>query len=123
MKKNVKTAALLLSLVMAGSSIPYIYAAESNADNTSTKYGDINGDGVVNSKDLVRLMKVIADPDADIEAYGTDLNDDGKVNSKDLVRLMKIIADPDMYPDTSDSSDTDDTSDVVTDEPPAPETL
>ena len=91
MKKNVKTAALLLSLVMAGSSIPYIYAAESNADNTS-KYGDINGDGVVNSKDLVRLMKVIADPEADIEAYGTDLNDDGKVNSKDLVRLMKIIA-------------------------------
>ena len=123
MKKNVKTAALLLSLVMAGSSIPYIYAAESNADNTSTKYGDINGDGVVNSKDLVRLMKVIADPDADIEAYGTDLNGDGKVNSKDLVHLMKIIADPDMYPDTSDSSDTDDTSDVVTDEPPAPETL
>lgn len=122
MKKNVKTAALLLSLVMAGSSIPYIYAAENNADNTS-KYGDINGDGVVNSKDLVRLMKVIADPEADIEAYGTDLNDDGKVNSKDLVRLMKIIADPDMYPDTSDSSDTDDTSDVVTDEPPVPETL
>ncbi len=120
MKKNVKTAALLLSLVMAGSSIPYIYAAEGNADD-APKYGDINGDGAVNAKDLVRLMKVIADPDADIEAYGTDLNGDGKVNAKDLVRLMKKIANPDIDPDpdTSDSSNTGD----VTDEPPTPETL
>lgn len=121
MKKNIKTAALLLSLVMAGSSIPCIYAAESNADN-ALKVGDINGDGAVNAKDLVRLMKVIADPEADIEAYGTDLNADGKVNAKDLVRLMKIIANPDDYTDTSDSSSSD-TSGDDTEPPVPPETL
>lgn len=78
--------------------------------------------GAVNAKDLVRLMKVIADPEADIEAYGTDLNADGKVNAKDLVRLMKIIANPDDYTDTSDSSSSD-TSGDDTEPPVPPETL
>lgn len=58
--------------------------------------GDVNGDKVVNSKDLTRLMKYIAgDPDAKLEGNG-DINDDGKVNSKDLTRLMKIIAGADL---------------------------
>ena len=54
--------------------------------------GDVNGDGIVNSKDLTRLMKYIAgDPNAKLEGSG-DINGDGTVNSKDLTRLMKVIA-------------------------------
>lgn len=58
--------------------------------------GDVTGDGVVNSKDLTRLMKYIAgDPDTKLEGNG-DINGDEKVNSKDLTRLMKIIAGADL---------------------------
>lgn len=52
--------------------------------------GDTNGDGVVNVKDLVRLMRYITDNS--IEIFSADVNGDGKVDTKDLVRLMKIIA-------------------------------
>ena len=57
---------------------------------TSLAAGDTNGDGVVNVKDLVRLMRYITDNS--IEIFSADVNDDGKVDTKDLVRLMKIIA-------------------------------
>lgn len=52
--------------------------------------GDTNGDGVVNVKDLVRLMRYITDNS--IEIFSADVNGDGKVDTKDPVRLMKIIA-------------------------------
>ncbi len=50
---------------------------------------DINLDGEVNSKDLVRLMKYIA---ADSSVKPQDINGDGKLNSKDLVTFMKHVA-------------------------------
>ena len=52
--------------------------------------GDVNNDGATNSKDLTRLMKVVAGEM--IDAVGGDINGDGVVNSKDLTRLMKFIA-------------------------------
>ena len=54
---------------------------------------DLNGDGILNSKDLVRLMKYISADGEGIEIFtDTDINDDGVTNSKDIVRLMKVIA-------------------------------
>lgn len=53
-------------------------------------YGDVNGDGAVNSKDLTRLMKYVAGEN--VEIYGGDINGDGTVNAKDLTRLMKYIS-------------------------------
>ena len=52
----------------------------------------INSDGVVNSKDLTRLMKYLAGEEVEINADAIDVNGDGSVNSKDLTRLMKNIA-------------------------------
>ena len=57
--------------------------------NLGIEKNDINLDGEVNTKDLVRLMKYIA---ADSTLKPQDINEDGKLNSKDLVALMKIIA-------------------------------
>ena len=56
--------------------------------------GDINGDGVINTADLVRLMKYIAG--SDVVAYYPDVNGDGRVTVADLVRLMKYIAGQDV---------------------------
>lgn len=49
---------------------------------------DVNGDGKVNSKDIVAEMKAVANGTG-----GKDVNGDGKVNSKDIVKIMKEIAD------------------------------
>ena len=66
--------------------------SDTNEPPTPDNLGDVNGDGIVNAKDLVRLMKRVAG-DETIEIIGTaDINGDGVINSKDLVRLMKIIA-------------------------------
>lgn len=61
-----------------------IYAGENPV------YGDVNGDGAVNSKDLTRLMKYVAGENVGI--YDADINSDGTVNAKDLTRLMKYIS-------------------------------
>ena len=50
---------------------------------------DVNLDGEINSKDLVRLMKYIAN---DSFVKPQDINGDRKLNSKDLVSFMKQIA-------------------------------
>lgn len=52
--------------------------------------GDVNSDGKVDTKDLVRLMKLISG--VDVVISGQDVNGDGNVDTRDLIRLMKIIA-------------------------------
>lgn len=54
--------------------------------------GDINGDQIVDTKDLVRLMKYLAASGEGVEAVNPDINGDGTVDTIDLVRLMKMIA-------------------------------
>lgn len=54
--------------------------------------GDINGDNVVNNKDLTRLMKYLAGEDVSVNSDALDVNGDGSVNNKDLTRLMKYLA-------------------------------
>ena len=54
--------------------------------------GDINGDGVVNTKDLTRLMKYLSGEEVDVVSEAADVNGDGAVNGKDLTRLMKYIS-------------------------------
>ena len=63
--------------------------------------GDVNGDGRVNTRDLVRLSQYISDgcitdPDgynAVVIADACDVTGDGRVNTRDLVRLSQYISD------------------------------
>lgn len=50
---------------------------------------DLNGDGVVNSKDIVNLVKAISTNNVEIKH---DVNGDNRVNSKDVVNLMKEVS-------------------------------
>ena len=52
--------------------------------------GDANGDGKVDSSDMIALQKYIADESSTIK--GGDYNSDGKIDSIDLIRLKKYIA-------------------------------
>lgn len=55
--------------------------------------GDVNNDGVINSKDIVFLRRHIAGGYSDaINEAAADVNDDGKLNSKDVVLIRRYIA-------------------------------
>ncbi len=56
-----------------------------------TLYGDANGDGKINNKDLGRLQQYLNGWEIDIDASACDLNGDGKVNNKDLGRLQQYL--------------------------------
>ena len=55
-------------------------------------YGDVTGDGKLDTKDLVRLMKYIAAKGEGVEGVEPDINGDGNVDTKDLIRLMKVLS-------------------------------
>lgn len=59
-------------------------------------YGDANGDGKVNSADIILIKKYIANFDgttSSVEVFpGADANGDGSINSLDVILLKKYIA-------------------------------
>ena len=70
-------------------------------------YGDANGDGVVNGKDMLLLRKYMANYDYDTDTStvtvfaGADANGDGVVNGKDMLLMRKYMANYDYDTGTS----------------------
>lgn len=70
-------------------------------------YGDVNGDGVIDGLDVVRLKKYLANYDYNTETStveicsGADANGDGTVDGLDVVRLKKYLANYDYDTATS----------------------
>ena len=71
--------------------------AETTFSENTTVYahwrlpGDINGDGSVNNKDVIRLQKYLKQEPTDVVASNLDTNGDGSVNNKDVVRLQRYL--------------------------------
>ena len=59
---------------------------------TEKLLGDVNDDGVVDSRDLVRLRRYFAQDGSVINALNSDVNEDGVVDSRDMARLTKFFA-------------------------------
>ncbi|MBR2731771.1 MAG: leucine-rich repeat protein, partial [Clostridia bacterium] len=70
-------------------------------------FGDANGDGVINGKDVLLLRKYLANYNDDTQTStvsvfnGADANNDGVVNGKDLLLLRKYMANYDDETGTS----------------------
>ena len=60
------------------------------------KPGDVNDDGEVNGKDVIRLTQYIAEWDVEINLAAADVNGDGTVDGKDLIRLTQYVAEWDV---------------------------
>ena len=68
---------------------------ESDASDTSSKdvfYGDVNGDGEINMKDVLVMRKYIAGMDTAIDTVFADVQYDGNIDMKDVLKLRKYIA-------------------------------
>ena len=64
-----------------------------NGSETKQGSGDVNGDGKVNSRDVILLMKSILpnfNPPKNYVASEADVTGDGKVNSRDVIAAMKL---------------------------------
>ncbi len=60
---------------------------------TPTSKGDLNGDSVINYKDIVKIQRIIMGLDQSTEQsmqYG-DINKDGVINYKDIVKIQRHI--------------------------------
>lgn len=56
-------------------------------------YGDVNGDGIVNTSDIILLVKMVLSPEnSTAEKEACDMNDDGKISSADIILLKKVIS-------------------------------
>ena len=61
-------------------------------------YGDVNGDGKINSTDVTRLLRYLANRnpvtgESEVEvSLGADANGDGKITSLDVTRLLRYLA-------------------------------
>ena len=58
--------------------------------------GDTNGDGRLNTMDLIRLMKYFNGENVEVVPGSADINGDGRENTMDLIRLMKYISGEDV---------------------------
>ncbi len=54
--------------------------------------GDINGDGIINTKDIVALKMYLNDNTYPIEVYAADVNADGAINAEDANAIAAKIA-------------------------------
>ncbi len=54
--------------------------------------GDVNGDGTVDGRDLLRFARYLAGNDAAINQAASDVNGDGTVDGRDVLRLARYLA-------------------------------
>ncbi|URZ15512.1 dockerin type I domain-containing protein [Clostridium felsineum] len=58
----------------------------------SVMLGDVNGDGVINGRDIMVLTQYIAGKDVTIDQKAADVNGDGAINGRDLMLIRQYIA-------------------------------
>lgn len=69
-----------------------IVAEEGGVSIVNRVPGDVNGDGIVDGRDAIRLGKYLAKIDVEIDIANSDVTGDGKIDGRDLIRLKKYLA-------------------------------
>ena len=81
------------SKMNAGSLIsPITTTLQIRVGEDTVTWGDVNGDGKVNSTDAVLILRYAAQLGVDIDTAAADVNGDGKINSTDAVLVLRYAA-------------------------------
>lgn len=81
------------SKMNAGSLIsPITTTLQIRVGEGTVTWGDVNGDGKVNSTDAVLILRYAAQLGVDIDTAAADVNGDGKINSTDAVLVLRYAA-------------------------------
>ncbi len=77
--------------------------------DTAVAYGDLDGSGKINNRDLALLQQHINGWDVEIDLAAADVDGNGKVNNRDLALLQQYINgwDVTLGPDEPDVPDDD----------------
>ena len=82
---------LIVALIVGEGAMVLTQATTSDVKLYRT--GDVNDDGTVNSKDLVRMMKYFSQvEEVEVVEWALDTTGDGRVNSKDLTRMQRYLS-------------------------------
>jgi hypothetical protein len=73
-----------------------------------TVYGDVNGDGKVNNRDLALLQQYLNNWDIEIDLEAADVTHDDKMNNRDLALLQQYLNEWDVTLDPVEPGDDDD---------------
>ena len=99
MKKTLSLILALITLLSAAASGASPSAEQKGSEAAAIRvfsdrveYADVNGDGKINSRDVIMLMKAVLGVFADgYNADAADCNFDGKINSRDVIIVMKTV--------------------------------
>ena len=71
-----------------------VTVVEKETEETTYQYGDTNGDGIINLKDVTLLRRMLAAGEVDTSKIrgNPDANGDGVVNLKDVTHLKRYLA-------------------------------
>ena len=81
-----KIVSLLLCLLTAVSVFTY------TGVSAASLKGDVNGDGVIDNKDVVALFRYVSGDTAGAVAENCDYNGDGQKNNKDVTLLFRAVS-------------------------------
>ena len=77
---------LLMAVVLLLAAVP-VCAAEDSA----LLYGDVNGDGRLNNRDLALLQRYLAHWEVTIDPIAAEISGDDSIDNRDLVQLQRIL--------------------------------
>ncbi len=80
--------------VEAGNSVITRYPAD--GASSAAVPGDVNADGMVNGRDVLRLARYAAGQAVEINAQAADVTGDGSIDGRDLLRLARYAAGQDV---------------------------
>lgn len=99
MKKYLILLVMILGIVGLGNLFPNkLVHANSTTIYTTSKVGDLDGDGMVNTSDVIHLLMHTYFPDSYKVDQNCDYDKDGLVNTSDVIYLLMYTYFPDNYP-------------------------